>query len=259
MHVLKLLAFVTFTLLVIGIQTFDLITLLLFGFLAILLYIISRRSYRIFLVTIVLFGLGFMGYLYLSQTIVLEDDQARVLINRLLLLIPLGAIVLFSFALRQPLLHYGWKLNWNEKMLAPLFWVGLHTVSISHFLLVAMAINILVFMPFIIMQDVQYLQSVAIFAVLFAAINAFLEEFVWRGVLLSRFIEQVGVKWAVALTSIGFGLQHYSLGFSWEVALLFSIGGFFYAGITITSKSIVPAIIWHFVLNLLMVFSGLIV
>ncbi|MBO1626437.1 CPBP family glutamic-type intramembrane protease [Bacillus arachidis] len=60
------------------------------------------------------------------------------------------------------------------------------------------------------------------------------------------------------LTSIGFGLQHYSLGFSWSVSTAFILAGIFYGRIIVKSNSIIPAIIWHIVLNLLMVLNGLI-
>ncbi|WP_186725585.1 hypothetical protein [Planomicrobium sp. CPCC 101110] len=53
---------------------------------------------------------------------------------------------------------------------------------------------------------------------------------------MGRFSERLGDKWAVAITSLGFGLQHYSLGFPWPACIAFSIGG----------------------LNMLLVWSGLI-
>ncbi len=94
---------------------------------------------------------------------------------------------------------------------------------------------------------------------IFSLTNAIFEELIWRGALLSSFSEQLGEKWAVVVTSLGFGLQHYSLGFPWAVCIAFSIGGLFYGGITIKSKSIVPSIIWHITLNILMFLSGLII
>nr|WP_238343551.1 CPBP family intramembrane glutamic endopeptidase [Gracilibacillus saliphilus] len=111
-------------------------------------------------------------------------------------------------------------------------------------------------MPFI---SWTYIQEIWCFALIFLILNSVLEETIWRGVLLSRFSECFGNRWAVLITSVGFGLQHYSLGFSWMSCLLFSVGGFFFGAITIRSKSILPAVIWHMLFNLLMVFSGVIV
>lgn len=116
----------------------------------------------------------------------------------------------------------------------------------------------IIMMPFIVNKGWLYIEEVWVLAVIFALTNATFEELIWRGVLLSRFSEQLGEKWAVVLTSLGFGLQHYSLGFSWLVCLGFAVGGLFYGGITVKSGSIFPAWIWHLVLNFLMVFSGLI-
>ncbi|WP_369126268.1 CPBP family glutamic-type intramembrane protease [Bacillus gaemokensis] len=38
--------------------------------------------------------------------------------------------------------------------------------------------------------------------------------------------------------------------------ITFFLAGIFYGGIVVKSNSIIPAIIWHVVLNILMVFSG---
>ncbi|MBY0120516.1 hypothetical protein [Bacillus sp. S/N-304-OC-R1] len=49
-----------------------------------------------------------------------------------------------------------------------------------------------------------------------------------------------------------------ALGYSLEACFCFAVGGIFYAGITIRSGSIIPAVIWHFILNDLMILSGII-
>ncbi|MGE7662628.1 CPBP family intramembrane glutamic endopeptidase [Peribacillus sp. NPDC097197] len=92
--------------------------------------------------------------------------------------------------------------------------------------------------------------------IIFSITNAVLEELIWRGNLLNRFSELLGEKWAVVLTSLGFGLQHYSLGIPWVTCIAFSIGGMFYGGITIKGRSVIPSILWHFIFNILMVLSG---
>jgi membrane protease YdiL (CAAX protease family) len=113
-------------------------------------------------------------------------------------------------------------------------------------------------MPFMIRNGWTYILEVWLLAIIFSITNAVFEEMIWRGTLLSRFSEQLGDKWSVIVTSLGFGLQHYSLGFSWGVCIAFSLGGLFFGGITIKSKSIVPGVIWHMSINALMVFSGII-
>lgn len=259
MDYLKILASVIFVILVIGIQTTDLPVLFAFGLLALLLYILGR-NYRTYLVTIIVFGLGFFVFLYLTKNITshIEADQTRIIINRLLLLLPIIPLVVLSFVQRVPMLRFGWHPQWKEGIKFPFLWYGFHSTRVWVFLLIAMGVNVLVFLPLIIQKDLSWLQSIFMFALLFSLVNSFLEEFIWRGILLSRFTEQLGEKWAVALTSLGFGLQHYSLGFSWGVSLLFAIGGFFFAGVTVKSRSITPALIWHFILNMLMVLGGVI-
>ncbi|GAV13379.1 abortive infection protein [Paenibacillus sp. NAIST15-1] len=100
------------------------------------------------------------------------------------------------------------------------------------------------------------MQEIWLFALAFSFINV-LEEIIWRGVLLSRFSEQLGDKWAVIVTSAGFGLQHYSLGFPWGVCIAFALGGLYLGGITIKSNSLIPVVVWHTWMNVLMIFSGL--
>jgi membrane protease YdiL (CAAX protease family) len=131
-------------------------------------------------------------------------------------------------------------------------------VKIKFFLAIALTINTLAMLPFMVLNGWSSIQEVFVIAVIFSFTNAILEEFVWRGALLSRFSEQLGEKWAVVITSLGFGLQHYSLGFPWLVCIAFSFGGFFYGVVTVKSKSIITSIIWHIILNFLMVFSGMI-
>ncbi|WP_258365610.1 CPBP family intramembrane glutamic endopeptidase [Aneurinibacillus soli] len=164
-----------------------------------------------------------------------------------------------SLLYKSPLLHYWNKPKWNEMIHFPLTWSGFHQVKIKYFLLIALAINIVTFTPFMIRNGWGFIQDIWLVAIIFSITNAVFEEFIWRGVLLSRFSEQLGDKWAVIITSLGFGLQHYSLGFSWAMCITFSIGGFFYGGVTVQSKSIIPALIWHITFNFLMVFSGLII
>jgi uncharacterized protein len=70
--------------------------------------------------------------------------------------------------------------------------------------------------------------------IIFSITNAaLLEEIIWSGALSSRFFEQAGEKWTVVKASIGFDLQHYSLGFPWLICIAFSAGGFFYEGTTV--------------------------
>lgn len=147
---------------------------------------------------------------------------------------------------------------WQESIHFPFIWSGFHQTSIKVFLIIAIVINTASLAPFMARSGWGYFEEIWLLLLIFSVTNAFLEELIWRGALLSRFSEQLGEKWAVIITSIGFGLQHYSLGIPWVVCIAFAIGGAFYGGITVKSGSIIPSLIWHFVLNVLMVSSGFI-
>lgn len=188
----------------------------------------------------------------------IQSKEWHLVLNRLSLLFILIPLFASSLISARSFITYWRKPKWNALIYFPFIWNGYHRIKISFFLMIALVINIGIFSPFIIQNGWAYIQEMWFVAFLFAITNSLLEEVIWRGVLLSRFSEALGEKWALALTSVGFGLQHYSLGFPWLVCIAFSIGGIFFGGITVRSKSIAPAIFWHFILNLLMIFSGLV-
>ncbi|MFC0272710.1 lysostaphin resistance A-like protein [Metabacillus herbersteinensis] len=216
---------------------------------------------KLFILTSVFFGIGFFLYLYVTSHLLIDvqSKELYVFLDRLSLLFILVPLLSLSLLYKIPFIRYWGKTHWNEMIHFPFVWSGFHQTKIRHFLPIALAINVLILIPFIIQNGWSSFQDVWLVALIFSITNATLEELLWRGALLSRFSEQLGDKWAVVITSLGFGLQHYSLGFPWIVCIAFSFGGFFYGGITIKSRSIIPSLIWHIVLNILMVFSGLIV
>jgi len=207
-----------------------------------------------------LFGIGFSLYLFATHGVDLDHfpKELQVFIERSCLLLLVAVLSVFSFRCKLPFMHYWQKPQWNNAISFPFIWSGFHHIKTKYFLFIALTSNILIFLPFIIDRGWTNIQSIWLLAIIFSLTNAILEELIWRGYLLSRFSELLGEKWAIVLTSLGFGLQHYSLGFPWGICLAFSIGGFFYAGITVKTKSIFPALIWHISLNILMVISGLI-
>ncbi|MED4401418.1 CPBP family intramembrane glutamic endopeptidase [Metabacillus fastidiosus] len=243
------------------IQTNNYLFLSIWCIIAALLYIRSDQSGRLFIMTSGLFGFGFYAYLYVT-TYLLEGIHWReihILLDRLSLVLILIPLLLLSLVYKSSFIHYLKKPNWDNIIQFPFILSGAHHVKLKFFLPIALIINIIAMLPFIVSNGWSFIQEFFIIAVIFSFTNAILEEFVWRGALLSRFSEQIGETWAIILTSLGFGLQHYSLGFPWSVCIAFSFGGFFYGAITVKSKSIIPSIIWHIALNFLMVFSGLIV
>ncbi|MBZ5201974.1 CPBP family intramembrane metalloprotease [Planomicrobium chinense] len=251
---------VLFAVLLVSLQTQNNNLFLIWGVFTFILYVFSDKRIKTVIVAQAVFGAGFSLYLYtLAHWIPqIQSTEMHVFLSRISLIFVLLPLWLLSFFLRRPLLNYWRKPAWEETMVFPFIWSGFHRVSIAYFLAIALAVNLAVFIPFIYMNDGAVFAEIWLLAIIFSVTNALLEELIWRGVLLSRFAEGRGEKWAVALTSVGFGLQHFSLGFSWPVCLAFSVGGLFFGGITVRSRSILPAMAWHLVLNLLMVLSGLV-
>lgn len=213
---------------------------------------------RAFLITTVSLGIGFFFYLT-ANTFWIGDwsgKELQILFNRLslmLILIPLFALSLYQHV---PFMRYWQRPQWNERIGIPFIWSGYRHAKVSLFLLVSIAGAVLAFMPFIMAKGWEHIQEVWLLALLFSITNV-LEEVIWRGTLLSRFSEQWGDKWAVVATSLGFGLQHYSIGFPWWACIVYAIGGLYFGGITVKSNSMIPVILWHATINALMVFGGL--
>ncbi|HEY2495369.1 MAG TPA: CPBP family intramembrane glutamic endopeptidase [Paenibacillus sp.] len=125
------------------------------------------------------------------------------------------------------------------------------------FLLVGVVVIISSFIPVIHWGREDFL-SLLLFGLVFAFINAILEEFLWRGYVLSRFVDGLGEKQGLIIGSIVFGMYHYSLGFPWSICALFAVLGMLLGGIVIRSQGLLPVIILHFIMNVLFVLSGLI-
>jgi uncharacterized protein len=227
---------------------------------SIFLFIAFDKFMKSFVVTNILFGIGFFVYLHtISHWVIpFESRELQIFFKRLSLVFILVPLLALSFFSKSPFITFWEKPNWKALIYFPFIWSGFHHTKVKSFLLIALTINAAAFMPFVIRNGWPFIQDIWLLAIIFSITNAVLEEVIWRGTLLSRFSEQLGEKWAVVVTSLGFGLQHYSLGFPWITCIAFSLGGLFYGGITIKSRSIFPSIIWHIALNILMVLSGLI-
>jgi membrane protease YdiL (CAAX protease family) len=224
--------------------------------LLIILYLVEGNKRLIMTISAFLVGFSLFRYFGLIFTDI-ENDEVRISLNRLSLFLVIGSLVAVSRFYKHPF-RYNHKPVWNNTISFPFIWRGFHSIKISTFLIIAIIINSLVFIPFIMMQNASYLQEVLFLAILFSFINAILEEVLWRGYLLSQFKESVDDYYALIFTSIGFGLQHISIGIPLIPSILFSFGGIFFAGVVMRSNSIFPSMIWHILLNFGMVFSGFI-
>ncbi|SES16162.1 hypothetical protein SAMN04487944_12121 [Gracilibacillus ureilyticus] len=224
-----------------------------------LLLFFFNKSMKLFVLSTLAFGAGFFIYSYVTQNLLTDTDDVgtSIIQNRLALFFIIIPLILTSLFSNLPFTDLWRKPDWGAILRIPLPGSHSHQVKVSVFLPIAMITNMLVFLPFIIMNGPR-LEEIWLFALSFALINAMLEEIIWRGLLLSHFTRALGSVWAVIITSAGFGLQHYSLGFSWGASIAFIAGGLFFGAVTVRSNSIFPAVIWHVFINVLMVLSGLI-
>lgn len=73
-----------------------------------------------------------------------------------------------------------------------------------------------------------------------------LEEILTRGIILRQCLRYVSPKWAIIIQAILFGLGHGN-----TIQFLYTfVGGLFLGYIAYSTKSIIPCIIMHFVVNL---------
>ncbi|WP_394549088.1 CPBP family intramembrane glutamic endopeptidase [Priestia aryabhattai] len=131
-----------------------------------------------------------------------------------------------------------------------------HSIKLTYFLLFGLIGSATIFVPLLFVEDISYTKSFVIYGIVFSIINAILEEVLWRGIMLSQLKSNLSTFYAVFITSIGFGLLHISIGIPVVTSLLFSFGGLFYAFVVLKTKSIYPAVVFHFIINLGMVFNG---
>ncbi|MBN8209993.1 CPBP family intramembrane metalloprotease [Bacillus sp. NTK071] len=182
------------------------------------------------------------------------SEETKIIINRSLLMLILVGTVISLMLSKQKIFIYA-KLPDRQRLIKMPF----HTIKLPYFLLLGLMGSSTILIPLFIHQEINYLKSILLFGILFAIVNATLEEVIWRGIMLSSLKRNVSTFYAVLITSIGFGLLHISIGISLIISLLFSFGGLFYAIVVIKTKSIYPSIVFHIVINLGMVFNGWII
>ncbi|WP_281186660.1 CPBP family intramembrane glutamic endopeptidase [Bacillus solimangrovi] len=152
---------------------------------------------------------------------------------------------------KQKVFLYTALPDWGKRIVLPF-----HSIKISYFLFFGLLGSTTIFIPLLFLEGINYTTSFVIYGIFFSIINAFLEEFMWRGIMLSSLKRNVSTFFAVLTTSIGFGLLHISIGIPLIMSLLFSLGGLFYAFVVLKTNSIYPAIVFHFIINVGMVFNG---
>ncbi|MCS0790134.1 CPBP family intramembrane glutamic endopeptidase [Cytobacillus pseudoceanisediminis] len=232
--------------------------ILCFGLIIFLLF--TSKQERVFSWIIAGYLTGSLLFLYGDKMLDALSFQHSILMifNRILLLIPILLLVYISKKFNKTAIPFWRKPDWNSQIFFPFIWSGFHSLKIKHFLVVAIMINFASFAYSIFSAENSVTRDFIIFLIGFSIINGLMEELLWRGIILSRMSELSGEKTAVLFSGLAFGFSHIMLGYSFISCLLFAFGGVFYAAITVKSRSIFPAVIWHIAMNVFMILSGFI-
>ncbi len=179
------------------------------------------------------------------------SKEMKIIVNRVLLLFIIGGLLLSILLSKQKVFLFASLPDWQKRIVMPH-----HSIKLTYFLLFGLIGSATIFVPLLFAEDISYTKSFVIYGIVFSIINAILEEVLWRGIMLSHLKSSLSTFYAVFITSIGFGLLHISIGIPVVTSLLFSFVGLFYAFVVLKTKSIYPAVVFHFIINLGMVFNG---
>ncbi|PYF02847.1 CPBP family intramembrane glutamic endopeptidase [Ureibacillus chungkukjangi] len=222
--------------------------------LIILLFFNKQQRYITSMVLAFLFGFS----IFMIANNFLEatsfTKEIKIVLNRLLLIFIILALVVHSLIFSRKIVWYNNKPNWKEPIVLPF-----HKINTFWFWLIGITINAIVYLVFIVQKDLETLQTLFWFCIAFSLINAIFEEVIWRGLMLSALVKFTSPRYAVFITSVGFGLLHLAIGFSMGLSLLIAVAGVIYAVITLKTNSIYPSMFFHFVVNVGMVYSGFII
>jgi|GEM_PF-3073851 len=190
------------------------------------------------------------GYTYSFASILSLPTELNTVLSRFILL-----IYCFSFMIltcftgeKTPKLSLG---SFRGKMRFPFIWAG-PAVPIWSFITIGALSNIVAYSFFIDLSIFNFslLPTILLYAFLFALINSLLEEIFWRGFILNKLTSLLGQSTGLVLTSIIFGMYHYSFGMPWYICLLFMIGGLYMGDLALKAKGLLPITLFHFIINL---------
>lgn len=227
----------------------------LFIFLGLLVLLFFNKEKRFIISTLLSVLIGYVLFIVSSNFVSTMDvsKEIKIIINRLFLVFIIIGIVINHRFFKREIYWYNEKPDWKNSIVLPF-----HKINIFAFWLIGIVINVVIYAFIIFQKDIGNIQALLLFCLFFSLINAVFEEVIWRGLLLSTLKKYTSVGYAVVVTSVGFGLFHLSIGFSIYLSLLISVAGLIYALITLKTNSLYPSIIFHIIINIGMVFSGLI-
>ncbi len=228
----------------------------LFVFMGLLILLYFNKEKRFVISILLSFLVGFVIFMVTNDFVGMMNSpkEIKIILNRFSLVFIMLAIIFSHLFFNKKVYWYNEKPDWGNPIVLPF-----HKVNTFWFWMIGIVVNVIIYVFFIVQKDLEYIQSLFLFSLFFSFINAVFEEIIWRGILLSALKKYISTVYAVIVTSVGFGLFHLSIGFSIPLSLLISVAGLIYAFITLKTNSIYPSIVFHIVINMGMVYSGLII
>jgi len=216
----------------------------------------TNKEKRFMISLLFSFLIGYAIFLFFANSVETLDitKEVRIILNRLFLAFIIIAVSINHLIYNKKITWYNNKPNWKNQIVLPF-----HKIDTFTFWVIGIVVNVIVYLFLILQKDLDSILSLFFFCLLFTLINAVFEELIWRGIMLSSLMQHTSSFHAIIMTSVGFGLLHLAIGFSLFFCLLISIAGVIYATITIKTNSIYPSIVFHMVINIGMVYSGLII
>ncbi|MBA4538509.1 CPBP family intramembrane metalloprotease [Bacillus aquiflavi] len=224
-------------------------------FVLLLSIVFLKEKNRVFAWTIIAFFLGEMLLLYGNQLI----DQLPIshswseVVKSLLILFPLLFIFYISKKFKVKFNIYNRRPKWEKAFSLRFSENRSHVIRVKQLFIALWIIFLIVFFLLIMRGNVELLNKEILFGmIVFSIVNGILEEILWRGVLLTKFVSIVGEHLGLLFISIAFGFSVLSVEHALAFVPVFFIIGLLFGKLTVSAKSIIVAINLHIVFNLLM-------
>lgn len=217
-----------------------------------------KETNRMFVWSSFGFFIGLFAYIY-GERLLLELSFSRgtlLILTRLLLFLPILFMAYVIYHFKRPIISFLNKPQWKEHLFIPLIWIRSLQTSVKVLFIITNGLIVIIFLPFM-LTDFSIEWSLLWKVFLFSLANGALIEVLWRGILLTQMTKVVGEEPAVIVTSLSAALLYYMFGFSLLLCTGFAVISFLLGGMTIRSKSIIPAIVTHIIFTVAFISSGL--
>lgn len=225
---------------------------LLIGILLIIVFL--KEENRLFGWMIISFFLGNLLLGYMDNFIegFHLSPFSLIMLSQLLLLIPILIICYVVKQFKQEITPYFHRPIFTQEIQLP-FNIGFSfkRLALIFGLLTVLSIGI----TFLFQGEKMHWRSFSLF-LLFASMNALLEEVLWRGLLLPKLISITNDIIGIIVTSIAYGINVTMFGFSPIICMIYIFLGLMLGLLTVKTKSVFPAMIAHTLVTTLFLING---